>query len=256
MILAIANQKGGVGKSTTAQALAAGLNQLKKKTLLIDLDPQCNLTYSCGIDPDETEIDVADLLEKKATAKVAIVHTAEGDIIPGNYYLTDADLRFGRAKRREYLLADALAPVVNDYQYIIIDCPPTIGILTINALSVADSVLIPVEAGIYSMQGLGQLQQTINNVKTHSNPKLTINGLLLTRYRNANINKQAQEAIKGIAGKLKTKKYDTVIRTGKAAGESQSARVSVIKYSPRSNVAKDYQDFIQEFLKGEKGNGK
>lgn len=256
MILAIANQKGGVGKTSTAQTLAAGLNNQKKKTLLIDLDPQCNLTYSCGVDPDETKVDIADLLEKKATAKDAIIHTAEGDFIPGNYLLTDADLRFGRANRREYLLSDAIKPVLDEYKFIIIDCPPTIGLLTTNAFVIADSVLIPVEAGIYSFQGLGQLNNAILNVKRHCNNNLVINGLLLTRCRNTGLDKQAKEAVTGITEKLKTKAYKTIIRESIIVRKSQLARESVLKYSPRSNVAKDYEAFISEFLKGVKKNGK
>lgn len=255
MILAIASQKGGVGKTTTAQTLAAGLTNQKKKTLLIDLDPQCNLTYSCGIDPDKTEYDIADVLQKKTTAKVAVSHTAESDIIPGNYLLTDADIRFS-GKRREYLLSDAIAPIKENYDFIIIDCPPTIGILTINALTASDSVLIPLTASIYSLQGLGQLFDSITMVKTHCNNNLSINGLLLTRYRKTNVAEQAKEAIKGVADRLKTKMYDTVIREGVAAIECQLARESVFKYSPRSNVAKDYEMFIKEFLKGVRKNGK
>ena len=256
MILAITNQKGGVSKTTTAQALAAGLKKLhKKKTLMIDLDPQCNLTYSCGIDPDSTKYDIADVLEKKSTAKVALLHAAEVDIIPGNYLLTSADVRF-TGKRREYLLSDALAPLKEEYDFIIIDCPPTLGILTINALTAADALLIPINASIYSLQGLGQLTELISTVKKHCNSNLKINGLLLTRYRKTNVAEQARKAATDAAARIDTKMYETVIREGIAAAESQIARESVLSYSPRSNVAKDYEQFIKEFLKGVKRNGK
>ena len=254
MILAIANQKGGVGKTTTAQALAAGLNNQGEKTLLVDLDPQCNLTYSVGIDPDSVKLSVADLLEKKAAASDAIIHAAEGDIIPGNYLLTDADIRFTK-KGREQLLSDALKNVCKQYRHIIIDCPPTIGILTINALATADSVLIPLTASIYSLQGLGQLNAAIKNTQKYCNPSLTVNGLLLTRYRQANFSQQTRDAVKQIAKQLNTRLYDTVIREGIAIAESQALQGSIFKTAPKSGVASDYAAFTREFLKGETENG-
>lgn len=251
MILAIANQKGGVGKTTTAQALAAGLNNQGKKTLLVDLDPQCNLTYSVGIDPDSVKLSVADLLEKKAAASDVVIHAAEGDIIPGNYLLTSADLRF-TGTGREYLLSNALKNVCKQYGYIIIDCPPTIGILTVNALAMADSVLIPLTASIYSLQGLGQLNAAIKNTQKYCNPSLTVNGLLLTRYRQANFSQQTRDAIKKIAKMLDTRLYNTTIREGIAIAESQALQGSIFKTAPKSGVASDYAAFIREFLKGRK----
>lgn len=253
MILAIASQKGGVGKTTTAQNLAAGLhlqmkNNQKISTLLVDLDPQANLTFSAGIDPDSAPVTVADLLQKKAPAQDAIIHTAEGDIIPGNYSLTDADARF-TATGREYLLSDALEPIKAQYDYIIIDCPPTIGILTVNALTVADSVLIPLTASVYGLQGLGQLHPAIQNVKRYCNHGLTINGLLLTRYRQTNVSAQTKTAIKQVAEQLETRLYKTVIREGIAVSESQTERASLFKVAPTANVTFDYRQFIREFLK-------
>lgn len=253
MILAIASQKGGVGKTTTAQTLAAGLNRQKRKTLLVDLDPQCNLTFSAGIDPETVKISVANLLQKEATAPDAIIHTEEGDIIPGYYSLTDADGRF-TATGREYLLSDALEPIKEEYDYIVIDCPPTIGILTINALTVADSVLIPLTASIYGLQGLGQLYPAIMNVKRYCNKALTVNGLLLTRYRKTNVTAQTKTAIKQIAEQLETRLYKTVIREGIAVSESQTERKSLFAVAPAANVTLDYSDFIREFLKEEKKN--
>lgn len=249
MILAIASQKGGVGKTTTAQTLAAGLNNQKRRALLIDLDPQANLTFSAGIDPDSVKYTVADVLQKKVSAADAIIHAGEGDIIPGSYLLTDADIRFTNTGR-EYLLSDALETVKAKYDFILIDCPPTIGILTVNALTVADSVLIPLTANIYSMQGLGQLAEAISNVKRYCNRGLTINGLLLTRYRQANISEQTRNAIEAMAKQLNTRLYSAVIREGIAVSESQAQRASLYQIAPRANVTADYTAFIDEFLKG------
>lgn len=250
MILAIASQKGGVGKTTTAQTLAAGLNSQGRHTLLVDLDPQANLTFSTGINPDAVKVSVADLLEKKAPAQDAIMHGAEGDIIPGSYALTDADARF-IATGREFLLSDALETVKAAYDYILIDCPPTIGILTVNALTVADSVLIPLTANIFSMQGLGQLVTAIQNVKRYCNHGLKVNGLLMTRYRQANISEQTRSAIEQMAQQLETRLYNTVIREGIAVSESQAQRASLFSVAPRANVTADYKAFIDEFLKEE-----
>lgn len=260
MILAIASQKGGVGKTTTAQTLAAGLHRRRKdnqkiKTLLIDLDPQANLTFSAGIDPGSPRLTVADILQRKALAADAVIQTEEGDVIPGSYSLTDADARF-TAKGREYLLSDALKPLKTQYDYIIIDCPPTMGILTINALTVADSVLIPLTASVYGIQGLGQLHPVIMNVKRYSNPGLTVNGLLLTRYRKSNVSAQTKTALKGISEQLGTRLYNATIREGIAVTESQTERASLFKVAPTANVTMDYDSFIREFLKEEQNNGK
>ena len=248
MILAIANQKGGVGKTTTAQNLAAGLNNQRGKTLMVDLDPQTNLTFSAGVDPGSVSVTVADLLEKKAKAADAILQTAECDLIPGDYSLTDADIRF-TATGREYLLSEALEPVRRRYKYIVIDCPPTIGILTINALAAANSVLIPLNANIYSLQGLRQLHTAIMNVKQYCNRKLKLDGLLLTRYRQANVSAEARATIEDFAKQLNTRLYKTVIREGVAVSESQAWRGSLFQTAPRANVTADYRAFIEEFLK-------
>ena len=250
MILSIANQKGGVGKTTTAQALAAELNNQEFKTLLIDLDPQCNLTYSCGIDPAKKKIDISDLLERKETAQDAIIHAPEGDLIPGNYLLTDADFRF-KARGKEYLLLDALKPIRDKYRYIVIDCPPTLGLLTTNAFAAADSVLIPLTAGMLSFQGIGQLSKYITLCKEHCNRDLSINGLLLTQYKRSKVAEQSKKQLEVFANTLGTKAYKTTIRDSVTIPESQIVRESVIKYAPRSNVALDYKDFVREFLKGE-----
>lgn len=251
MILAIASQKGGVGKTTTAQNLAAGLYNQGEKTLLVDMDPQCNLTYSTGINPDSVRLSVADILEKKAAASDVIVNAEEGDVVPGNYLLTDADVRF-TGKRREYLLAEALKNVREQYGYIVIDCPPNVGILTVNALVASDCVIIPLNPSVFSMQGLGQLHQAIVTVKRYCNPSLTINGLLLTRYRRSNVAQQTKEAINNLAQQLNTRLYNTVIRETVNVVESQALRKSIFKAAPRSGVAADYKAFIDEFLKGVK----
>ena len=255
MILAVTLQKGGTGKTSCVQNVAAGLTRQGKKVLTIDLDAQANLTFSTGIDPGSAAVTVIDLLEKKAAAADAVIHAEEYDIIPGDYRLSGADVQF-TATRREYLLSDALESIRASYDFVLIDCPPQLGLLTVNALTAADSVLIPMTATVYSLQGLGQLQQAIATVKRYCNRNLSINGLLITRYRPTNTTKQTKEAIKQTAETLNTKLYETIIREGVAIPEAQIQRASLFKVAPRANVTADYLAFIDEFLKGEKDNGK
>lgn len=248
MILCISSQKGGVGKTTTAQTLAAGLHKRGYKVLMIDLDPQCNLTYSAGIDPSAPDIDLQDVLQGTAPAARAVLHTAEADLIPGSYALTSADVTFTKA-RREYLLADALKPLRAAYDYIVMDCPPTLGVLTINALTASDAVLIPMTANIFSIQGLAQLFEAVSNVKKYANPGLTIDGLLVTRYRQANISRDTWEAIESVAQQIGTRLYAARIREGIAVSTAQDARGSLFATVPTAKVTEDYNAFISEFLK-------
>lgn len=255
MLIAFGMQKGGTGKTSSVQNFAAGLTRQGKKVLTIDLDAQTNLTFSTGIDPGSAAVTIIDVLEKKTAPADAVIHTEEYDIIPGDYRLSGADVQF-TATGREYLLSDALENIRNDYDYVLLDCPPQLGLMTVNALAVADSVIIPLTATVYSLQGLGQLHQTIATVKRYCNRNLSINGLLITRFRPTNTQKQTVEAIKQTAKTLHTKVYDAIIREGTSIPEAQIQRASLFKIAPRANVTADYKQFIDEFLKGESDNGK
>ena len=247
-ILAVINQKGGVGKSTTAAAIAAGLLLKGYKVLAVDLDAQSNLTYNYAA--DNKRATALGLLTGEVTATDAIQHTKSGDIIAASKALAGADA-FIADTGKEYRLKEALEAVKPLYDYIIVDTPPALGILTINALTAADGVIIPAQADIYSLQGIEQLNETIKPVKKYCNPQLKIEGILLTRYNARSIlSREVAELAEQLAAKLKTKLFTTRIREAIAVKEAQISQQSLYSYAPKSNAAKDYLCFIDELLKG------
>lgn len=245
-ILAIANQKGGVGKTTTAHITGEGLIFRGYRVLFVDLDSQANLSYT--IRAELGGITSYEMLNGKATAKEAIQHTEMGDIIAASPKLAISD-RALNAKSADNLLKQALKPLESSYDFIIIDCPPTLGILTINALTAANRVIIPAQADIYSLQGIGQLYSTITAVQQHTNSKLKIAGILITRYSGrAILSRDLSEMLVETAKQLKTKVYKTHIREAVAVKEAQAQRQSIFKYAAKTNPAKDYNEFINELL--------
>lgn len=245
--IAIINRKGGVGKTATAQALGAGLIKKGCKVLYVDLDSQTNLTY--GLEADAGGLSSMDVLEGKAKAQDAVQHTAQGDIIPASEDLAGADAVI-KDTGKEYRLKEALEDLAGSYDYAIIDTPAALGTLTINALTAAQSVIIPVQADIYSLQGIGQLSQTIEAVKKYCNPALYIRGILTTRYNGrAIISKDMLSNLEEAAGQLKTILYRTPIRECISIKEAQASQQDIYSYAPRSNAAKDYSAFVEEFLK-------
>lgn len=248
-IITVINQKGGVGKSTTAQALGAGFILKGYKTLLIDLDPQSNLSYSLGVDPDKNTI--LEVMLKETTAKEAIQKTRDGNIISASPALSGADAIM-RNTGKEYHLKEALEPLKEDYDYIIIDTPPALGILTVNALTVSTGAVIPAQADVFSLQGINQLDETIQAIKKYCNPALIIKGIVLTRYSSRTIlNREVAESIDKMAQQLNTKLYKNTIREGVALREAQASQQDIFSYAPKSNVAKDYQALIDEILEDE-----
>lgn len=245
-IIAITNQKGGVGKSTTAQAMGAGLAIKGYSVLFVDLDPQGNLSYA--MQADLSGLSSRDLLLKQATAAEAIQHTEQGYIIPAAAALSAADMELNTTGK-EYRLREALAQCAADFDYIIIDTPPALGILTVNALTAADSLIIPAQAEIFSLQGIGQLSATITAVKTYCNNRLRLDGILLTRHNGRPIlSRDMADLIKDTAGKLGTFAYDTVIREGIAVKEAQANQQSIFAYAPKSKAVADYMAFVSEYL--------
>ena len=244
-IISVINQKGGVGKSTTALALAAGLGERGKLTLLIDLDAQGNLSYTAGA--DGAAITAFDILSG-ATAQSAVLSRRGFDLIAADPRLATADIAFS-STGKEYRLREAIAPLHSLYDYIILDTPPALGILTINALTAATSAIIPAQADIYSLQGIGQLYSTIEAVKKYTNPTLSICGILLTRHnQRAVLSRDMTELIEETASRLETRVFKTKIREGVAIREAQAARESLFSYAPKSNGALDYAEFINELL--------
>ena len=245
-IIAISNQKGGVGKSTTANALGAGLQKKGFKVLYVDMDAQANLSYSMGV--TAPQISSLNVLAEQASAKDAIVKTAQGDLIPASPALAAADLMLTDTGK-EYKLKEALEPILDDYDYMILDCPPALGVLTANALTACDSVIIPVQADVFSLQGVGQLLQTINTVKKYCNPNIRIKGLLATRYNARTVmSRDMTEMLEETARQLGTSLYKVKIRECTALKEAQANQEDIFTYAPTSNAASDYTDFLNEVL--------
>lgn len=250
-IISINNQKGGVAKTTTAQSFAQGLSLEGYKVLLVDLDPQANLSFSTG-----SNIDNGTMYEvMKGELKAADIISSIGglDILPSSLLLSGADLEF-TTTGREYLLKDSLDPLVDIYDYIIIDTPPALGILTINSLTFSDKIIIPIGSDIYSLQGLAQLYETIQKVRKYVNPKLEIEGILLTKYDPRTIlSGELKDKAQDIAEKLNTKLFKTTIRESVAIREAQAQQANIFEYAPKNNAVKDYKSFVDEFLerKGE-----
>jgi len=244
--LAIMNQKGGAGKTTTAQALAAGLSLKGYRVLSVDLDAQGNMSYTAGARTDGAT--ALGVLTGEIRAGDAIQHTRSGDIIPASKALAGADA-FMTDTGKEYKLREALEPISGEYDFIILDTPPHLGILTVNALTACDSVIIPALADIYSLQGIEQLAETMKPVKKYCNPALTIEGILLTRYSSRSIvSREVAELAGRIAAKLGTKLFKTTIREAVAVREAQISQQDLFRYAPKAKVTEDYSRFIAELL--------
>lgn len=244
--IAVINQKGGVAKTTTAHAIAAGLKQEGYKVLMVDLDGQQSLTTVTGAKAGGYT--ALEILTRKAKAAQAIVRTDSGDIIPASDGLGAADTIL-KDIGKEYRLKEALKPISGAYDYCVIDCPPSLGILTINALTAANSCIVPAQADFLSLQAIGQLQQTVQTVRTYTNKWLKVKGIVITRYSaRAVLSRDAADMIQAKAAEIGTKVYDTKIRECVSLKEAQAVRQSIFDYAPRSNGAKDYKALIEEII--------
>lgn len=242
----IINQKGGVGKSTTAHNIGAGLKNKGFRVLYIDLDAQGNLTYTMGA--NTKGYNALGVLQRPETAREEIQHTRQGDIIASTPTLAGADNVINETGK-EYRLKEALEPLQTDYDYCIIDTPPALGILTINALTCCNKVIIPAQADIYSLQGVTQLYNTISTVKKYCNAGLEIDGILLTRYSaRAIISREIAEMTEDTAEKIGTKVFKTKIRECTALKEAQAMKQDIFSYAPKSNAAADYKKIVMEIM--------
>ena len=244
--IAVINQKGGVGKSTTALAIGAGLSLKGYSVLFIDLDAQGNLSYTLGA--DTKGYNAMGVLERPETAKEEIQHTPQGDIIASSPKLAGAD-KLLEETGKEYRLKEALESLQGAYDYIIVDTPPALGILTINALTACTGAIIPAQADIYSLQGIGQLNSTIETVKKYCNPSLSIMGIVITRFNGRSIiRREVAEMLEHTADQLHTKLFSSKIRECTALVEAQATKQNIYSYAPRSNAAADYKALVNEIL--------
>ena len=246
---AIANQKGGVGKTTTSVNLAASLGVLEKKVLLIDADPQANASSGLGIDVDNVELGTYQVLEHTISAKEAIISTTSPnvDIIPAHIDLVAIEIELVDKENREYMLKKSVAEIKDDYDYILIDCAPSLGLITLNSLVAADSVIIPIQCEYFALEGLGKLLNTIKSIQNIHNADLDIEGLLLTMFDSRL--RLSNQVVDEVRKHFSSMVFDTIIRRNTRLGEAPSYGESIIAYDATSKGAVNYLNLAQELLK-------
>ena len=249
IVLAVTNQKGGVGKTTTSVNLAASLAAIKRRVLLIDLDPQGNATMGSGVDKSDLDASVYEVLVDGTTIKEALINAESSgyDLVGSNVELTGAEVELLALDRREYRLAEALVPVRDNYDFVVIDCPPSLSLLTINGLVAADAVIIPMQCEYYALEGLSALVSTISRITSHLNPNLAIEGILRTMYdpRNSLTRDVSQQLLDHFGDKV----YRTVIPRNVRLAEAPSYGLPVLYYDKQSRGAKAYLALASELAR-------
>ena len=248
-VISVVNQKGGVGKTTTAVNLAAFLGKAGYDVLAVDIDPQGNTSSGLGINKREIEKSAYEMLLGEAEAKDAVVRTEFDNlsVIPSNINLAGAELELADVNDRSRVLLKSLAEIKKDYDFIILDCPPSLGLITVNALTASDSLLIPIQCEYYALEGLSQLMNTVRNVKKLFNPFLEIEGILLTMY-DSRLNLTSQ-VVKEIKRYFPNKVYETAIPRNVRLSEAPSYGKPIFYYDKHSKGAKAYKEFTKEYLK-------
>ena len=247
-VIAITNQKGGVGKTTTTNALLAGLQQRGNRVLGVDLDPQGSLGFCLGLDIENCAT-IYDVLKGHRHIREVILSSECGDILPSNILLSAAELEFNRPGR-EFLLKNALAEVAEDYDYIIIDTPPALNVLTVNAYVAADGLVIPMAPEILSLLGVSQIRETIDTVRRCYNSHLRVLGIVLNKFNQRfTLNREVLDMAEQIAQQLDTRVFQSRIRSGVAVAEAPAHGESVLSYAPDSKVARDFRLLINEIVR-------